>query len=253
MPESLLLRVLGSRKSVLFVEGDNASLDRRIYSQIYQEWSVTPCGSCEHVIHAVGVFSSLSEFHHLNVRGLIDDDERPKSEAEALQKAGVWLLGYTEIENILLTEDVLHIAASELLIEDGHTIVGRAKETILKHFNTERDMVIARRVARRLQQAARYFQTKARTEAELKAAWDGLHSSVDSSSIFVEEAKRIDAVIASNNYEQAIRLYANKGLFRAITGMFGTINLQNYLCNLLASSKGEHLRSALRQQLPTIM
>jgi hypothetical protein len=72
-PESLLLRVLGSRKSVLFVEGTSGSLDEEVYTHVYADWSVTPCGSCEHVIHATGVFAGMNSLHHLKCNGLIDD------------------------------------------------------------------------------------------------------------------------------------------------------------------------------------
>ena len=44
-PESLLLEVMGSRRPVLFVEGDHSSLDYFIYGKVFPEHTVVPCGS----------------------------------------------------------------------------------------------------------------------------------------------------------------------------------------------------------------
>src|SRR5207253_6166364 len=51
--EDITTLILGSRRPVLFVEGDGGSLDQAIYRACYPDWTIIPRGSCEEVIHAV--------------------------------------------------------------------------------------------------------------------------------------------------------------------------------------------------------
>ena len=50
LPEELLLDILGSRKPVLFVEGERNSYDTQLYSALYPEYYIVPCGSCTQVV-----------------------------------------------------------------------------------------------------------------------------------------------------------------------------------------------------------
>jgi len=45
IPEQLYLEVLGSRKPVLFIEGDNSSIDYELYEQVYFDRTLKPLGS----------------------------------------------------------------------------------------------------------------------------------------------------------------------------------------------------------------
>ena len=51
--EEFTTLILGTRRSVLFVEGTASSLDRSIYDACYPDHLVLPLASCEAVIHAV--------------------------------------------------------------------------------------------------------------------------------------------------------------------------------------------------------
>jgi ATPase subunit of ABC transporter with duplicated ATPase domains len=53
IPENLFLEILGSKKPILFIEGDKGSLDVKIYQNFYENFTIIPCGSCEKVIQAV--------------------------------------------------------------------------------------------------------------------------------------------------------------------------------------------------------
>ncbi|MGH2268094.1 hypothetical protein [Campylobacter taeniopygiae] len=39
MPQELFLELLGARRNILFIEGDNDSLDFRIYSILYPQYA----------------------------------------------------------------------------------------------------------------------------------------------------------------------------------------------------------------------
>lgn len=50
LPNELLLKLLGNRKPVLFIEGTNTSHDNILYNLIFPNYHVVPCGSCLNVI-----------------------------------------------------------------------------------------------------------------------------------------------------------------------------------------------------------
>ena len=57
LPEQLLLELLGNRKNVLFVEGTNNSYDVQLYSALYPDFYVVPCGGCDQVISNTKAFA----------------------------------------------------------------------------------------------------------------------------------------------------------------------------------------------------
>ena len=50
IPEQLYLEILGSRLPVIFIEGDNSSIDYEIYSQVFTDYTLKPVNSCIKVI-----------------------------------------------------------------------------------------------------------------------------------------------------------------------------------------------------------
>jgi len=76
LPEELLLSILGSRKSVIFVEGDKSSYDSKIYEEYYSNYFIIPCGSCTQVIARTKAFRANANLHSCEVFGIIDKDYR---------------------------------------------------------------------------------------------------------------------------------------------------------------------------------
>ena len=107
-----MLDLLGSRKPVLFVEGDDKhSIDSRLYPLIFPEYTVKPLGSCNKVIETVRSFSDLQNFHQLESRGIVDRDRRSDEEVEYLRKKNILVPNVAEVENILMLEGVIRAVA----------------------------------------------------------------------------------------------------------------------------------------------
>jgi hypothetical protein len=79
-PETMLLEVMGSRRPILFVEGDCSSLDYFIYGKVFTEHTVVPCGSCELVVHSARSFMQMPTLHHNECGGLVDNDGRSEAD-----------------------------------------------------------------------------------------------------------------------------------------------------------------------------
>ena len=76
LPEKLLFDILGNRKNVLFVEGERESDDTKLYTELFSDYFVVPCGGCDQVILRTKAFNKTEQIHNLKVYGLIDRDFR---------------------------------------------------------------------------------------------------------------------------------------------------------------------------------
>ena len=114
LPDALLFQLLGNRRPVLFVEGDDTSDDIALYRLLFPKHLVIPRQGCEKVAESVKAFGALTQLHNLSVTGLIDRDHRSEEEILALQKRGIGLTDVAEVENLLCLEEALDAAASRL-------------------------------------------------------------------------------------------------------------------------------------------
>ena len=107
VPEELRFAILGTRQSLLLVEGTATSEDQTLYGHLYPGWHIVARGSCDAVISGVKQLSRHQDFHWLKVAGVIDRDGRQSEEAEALATLGVYALSVPTIENLFLHPCVL--------------------------------------------------------------------------------------------------------------------------------------------------
>jgi ABC-type molybdenum transport system ATPase subunit/photorepair protein PhrA len=110
IPEDILNLIVGSRKPILFVEGekDTKSLDR-IYQSVYPKFKVILSGNCTEVINRTKAGNKLGEHHRLKCFGLIDADGKTQKELDALKKESIHALPVAIIENVFLFPDVARI------------------------------------------------------------------------------------------------------------------------------------------------
>ena len=91
LTEELKREILGSRKRILFVEGDSNSLDLQLYDHLFPNLTVIPKGNCENVINAVLGLRKTQETHDVEAFGLIDGDNREK-EVDKLAENNIFAL-----------------------------------------------------------------------------------------------------------------------------------------------------------------
>ena len=99
LPEDLKRAILGSRKRILFVEGDDeSSLDLPLFNVLFPGISVVPKGSCADVMSAVNGVRGSVNLHRVEAFGLIDRDNRPADEIERLANIFVFALDVYSVE-----------------------------------------------------------------------------------------------------------------------------------------------------------
>lgn len=104
----LLPELLGSKKPILFCEGDKSSIDYLLYSNIFrEEFIVHPVGGHLEVINNTKAYNK-SIFAQGNIAyGIIDNDLMSEERIEAYEHHNVYTLPVNEIEMVLLIPEVI--------------------------------------------------------------------------------------------------------------------------------------------------
>lgn len=135
--EDLYVTLIGARKPVLFIEGDNThSYDSKFYPLIFQEYSVKPLGGCDRVIEATRSFNGLRGFHNLDAFGIVDRDRRSDSEVSYLREKKIFVPNVAEVENIFMIEEIIRVVAQRNG-KDDNAAFQRVKKAIIKLFETD--------------------------------------------------------------------------------------------------------------------
>jgi len=121
LPEKLFLEILGSRKPVLFIEGDISSLDFRLYSKVFSEYTVMPVGPCSKVVESYKAFKAMVSIHRIESHGVVDRDRREDLAVSNFRNTGIFVTKLAESENFLLLEKIVKLVARELELDEEIT------------------------------------------------------------------------------------------------------------------------------------
>ena len=212
LPEQLYLEVLGSRKPVLFIEGEPDSIDYKLYEQIFAEHTVKPLGSCDKVFEATSSFNDLKDFHHIDSFGLIDRDRRTEEQIAHISIKNIWVSKVTEVENFLLLEDIVKIIAKKMG-KDEQEVFNNVRQRIIDDFknNLEREAtqytlhVIKNNFEKKLNPKVDNFSE---LNDNLITYWE----EQDFQEIYNNIQKKFEKIIDDNDYNTVLEVYNNKGL-----------------------------------------
>lgn len=194
-PESLLLELLGNRRTVLFVEGEKGGKDHSIYQSIFRSYYVVPRNGCKRVIESVKAFQQNSSFHHIKVMGLIDRDYRSDEEIKSLADSGVYCIDFAEIENILLNEDTLRLVAINQRL-DPDKIVSQATELARNLLSKEIERQASLRTYRAVENKLSQIDTKFVGLTAIKASITSAVTAIDVDNMFVQNQILYDKLAA---------------------------------------------------------
>jgi hypothetical protein len=137
LSDELYLTLLGARKPVLFIEGDEQhSIDSKLYPLIFPNHTVKALGSCNRVIESTRTFNNLQAFHHLDSYGIVDRDRRSAQEVAYLRDKKILVPEVAEIENILMLEGVIR-AVAQAQGYDPSDVFAHVKRAVIDMFAKE--------------------------------------------------------------------------------------------------------------------
>ena len=139
--------IMGSRKPVLFIEGEKGSLDYKLYSKLYSKHTVIPVKSCSTVIEMVSSYKKEWTLHDINPVGIIDRDFREESEISTLREKGIFVLDVLEVENLFCLPEVVAfiydvISTSISILKSKEETLNEIDSAIKIMFDSEKDKFI---------------------------------------------------------------------------------------------------------------
>jgi hypothetical protein len=207
IPEQLYLEILGSRKPVIFLEGDNSSIDYELYEQVYFEYTLKPLGSCEKVIHSVKSFNEQNGFHHIESFGIIDRDRRIEDDVIRLNAKSIWVLDVAESENLLLLEEVVKSVAKHMG-KYPDDVFNEVKDNLIAFFNSQLEAQILlhfkETIRKKLIEASNFNE---RTVSNVISEIDSNYSSIDKQQIFDGIKTEFENIVQTNDYNRALRVF----------------------------------------------
>ena len=252
LPDEMLLDILGSRKKVLFVEGDSSSYDYQVFTSAYPEYYVIPCGSCEQVTERTKAMQACSSLHDKDCYGIIDRDHRRRGELESLATHGVHALPVAEIENVFVTREVIECVAEA--IAPGNP--GKADEVVNAVIDTVYANALDSQVNGAFVSEVRYRLTvsslKGKTPAELSAEIARQSSEEELRAIRDEIEREYTSALERRDYPEVLRLLNDKSVLGVAAKSLGLGGKKQYMQHVIGrlANGDERMLSAVRMHLP---
>lgn len=255
IPENLILEIVGSRRPILFVEGERGSYDHAIYQFVYPEYTIIPRGNSSKVIESVRGIRGNANLHSINAFGLVDRDYKTDEEVKAIAKEGLFVLDFAEVENLLLiSELIMTVARNQANNEVAE--FEKVKQFVLDELKGDFDRIVSYRTSLIVNFKLNAFDTKQIGESYIKNAIGTLVASIDVSAIYKENHDLYSKLLSETNYEEALKYYNNKGLVSRVSGLLGLGNgqyAQLILRLLNIDERKPEIIAALKKYLPEVI
>lgn len=256
--EEVVTLILGSRKPVLFVEGDHGSLDIAFYRACYPGWTVIPRGGCESVIHSVASMRRNASFTRITCAGLVDADGRDTDDRNHLASIGVWVLPVAEIENLLLLPDVTRVilARNDFSGANLEAKLAIAKAAVFADATEPNniDEVVLGYCRRRIDQMLKRIDLSAdKSVSDLATSFASQTRMIDIPAIASEIRKKIIDSVAQDDLPALLAVYDRKKPLLTIASRLrsGNVNeFTSWVTRAIQSKESDNLRLAIEATLP---
>jgi ABC-type Mn2+/Zn2+ transport system ATPase subunit len=246
--------ILGARRKLLFVEGEEHSLDKPLYALVFPNVSVVAKSSCRDVEHAVSGIRDAAGLHWLHAFGIIDNDGRTQDEIGKTHAKGVHVLSANSVESIYYHPELQKRVAERQSAVTGANVqemIDSAKTAALNAVKPHVQRLCERAVEATLRQevmrqlpcrkditAAQAFNVTIdapKVVAEEAARLQQACAAVDLASVIarypVRETQALDIIAkhlgfqTRNQYESAVRklLMDDAGALEFVRGLFGAL------------------------------
>jgi len=255
LPDDVVAEIVGSRKPILFIEGERGSLDLTIYGSHYLNFTLVPAGSCGHVVHSVASYRNSAVLHRLLVRGLVDADDRDSNEVAYLQARDIYSLPVAEVENLFALPNIFLALAEALMCSDPSGLFETLKAGILEEVSSNIDLVSLRYTQRQIDRKLKMIDVEARDVRALQAVYQEKLSAINPSDIFEGHKSKLRTYIEARDLAGVMRVYDNKGLLSLVARALGLKNQKTLLdrvTRLANEEAGGKLREEFARTLPAI-
>lgn len=251
LPDNMVLEVIGSRKKIMFCEGDLGSHDATIYQIVYPSYHVIPRGSCAKVIESTKALRNNVSLHHMDAVGIIDSDYREPDEIAALLDHGIKTIPVAEIENIFCVESAVRVIAEHLSL-DPDNVVTEVTKFISTALQDELELQISSMAEKRIQFLLGAYSKASNDKNGLSNGLGITLGRINVETIYNECQAAFNQAIASNNLDKLLCVYNRKSLSNRISKILGLANgeYMKLLVRLMKGPRQQALVTALQAYMP---
>lgn len=247
IPEALLMKILGSRKKVLFCEGKQGSLDRQIIELLFLNFTITPLASCKDVINYTKAYNKISNKYAV-AYGIIDRDFRTKEQLDKLAAENIYSYDVAEIENLFLIEDFIKGFAE---YKHEPCDIDNIKTQILALLTRNKEQQISSYLIQRINYNFNESHVRnGKDKTEVEANFNEFVKQIKIEEWYNIRLQELDDVIKTSNYAKVIMLYNNKGLHSIIEKALGISSYNLKALEYLRNS--QNARDVLHNVFPKL-
>ncbi|MBE6315952.1 MAG: DUF4435 domain-containing protein [Bacteroidales bacterium] len=239
--DNALLDLLGSRKPVLFIEGDDKhSIDSRLYPLIFPEYTIKPLGSCNKVIETVRTFGDLQNFHQLESCGIVDRDRRSEQEVEYLRKKNILVPDVAEVENLFMLEGVIRAVALHKR-RNPDIVFPKVKKRVVLMFTKELKQQALQHVRHRVKRDVEMrIDMKFTSINALENHMVELVSEINPRGLYDQLCREFHIYEDNNDYASILRVYNQKQMLNDsnVATLCGFKSKDDYIRGVLNILKG---------------
>ena len=238
LPEALLLKLLGSRKRILFCEGESGKIDEKIYNLLLPDFTITPVKTCFDVINYTKAFNELPNTT-TEAFGLIDSDHHETDRLLSLKAQNVFSLNVSEVENLLFDEGFLKGFSKQMMCDED--VVSTIKSEVIAKLDNIKELQVANYISAKINY---YFKSshvsKGNTRENVKTHYANFTDNINIDEWHDTRESELQDIISSKDYDRALRVINDKGLKVIANRNFNIGNFQDRAINYLQFNQDSH-------------
>lgn len=205
---NFLVEIVGSRKPILFCEGNKTSFDYKVYEILFgNDYTIIPAGTCNSVInHVKALHPYIEKLNNLKAVGIIDSDLKNHQDKEMLLKDSIYTLDCNEIE-MLLVDEIIFKAVAEHLFQETN-IFDNFKQVFFEKLKERKDHILARIIKHKIDNILHNSfidDKKNRSKEELKSNINSIVNEIDIDHLWKEYDEELSNIISDNDFDKALR------------------------------------------------
>lgn len=210
LPQELIVELIGSKKNILFCEGQKDSYDYKLYSILFKNFTIIPTGGHRKAIDYCKAFNENNTLFNLGAIAIIDKDFYEDEEITAWNRSKIYTLDVMEVENILCDDEILkHI---QLKVHASGEDYSSAKEQIFVKIQETKEKQAMEYTKFKTDKILNSLVGKSLNPEQLKEHLTNVINELSPQKFYDEHIQLLDEICTLKNYDGALKHYNNKGM-----------------------------------------
>lgn len=210
LPQELIVELIGSKKNILFCEGQKDSYDYKLYSTLFKNYTIIPTGGHQKAIDYCKAFNENNTLFNLGAIAIIDKDFYENEEIRAWNKDKIYTLDVMEVENILCDDEILKYI--KLKVHATNEDYNSAKEQIFVKIQESKEKQAMEYTRFKTDKILNSLVGKSPNPETLKEHLTNTIDKLIPQNFYDEHIQLLDELCTLNDYDRALKHYNNKGM-----------------------------------------